>query len=246
MRIQVLGPTAVASEGNSIRLDGHKLRSLVAILAIRRGDVVGRDELIEELALTESTQNAVNALHAHITRLRRWLRAHELPADLVETSGTSGYRIDIERSQVDAWQFIDTVEQAADLTAKTPLVAATVLEDALALWRGEALRDVVDSDGVRRFSEQLYAVRCHAQEALLTAWMDLGRLDRIALHGRRFIKDNPLNERLWELMIEAAQRAGRTAEAVALYNDLKGLLSRELGVLPDPRIARSVQDLNCA
>nr|WP_246461108.1 BTAD domain-containing putative transcriptional regulator [Nocardia transvalensis] len=227
-------------------VEGHKLRSIVAILSARQGDTVGRDELIEELELPETTKNSTNALHAHITRLRRWLKTRQAPADLIETVGSAGYRINLDRGRIDAFRFIRAVDHAVTLAPRTPLVVSTILQDSMALWRGEALRDVVDSPTVHKLSEELSAARSLAQETLLTAWTDLGSYDRVIFNGRKFISENPLNERLWETLIDALRKTGRDAEAVASYHRLERILHEELGVRPSRRLVQTLGDSYCA
>src|SRR5579859_5220835 len=74
-----------------------KLRTILALLALRADGEVLRDELIEELGLMHTTCDAINTLHAHVARLRRWLRIQGGPSDLLETVG-SGYRLNLDRS----------------------------------------------------------------------------------------------------------------------------------------------------
>ncbi|GAB2660059.1 hypothetical protein GCM10027088_43020 [Nocardia goodfellowii] len=244
--IDVLGPVELVIDGTAYPMDGRKLRSIAAILVARQGNTVGRDELTDALGLFETTKNSTNALHAHIARLRRWFKSHGAPADVVKTVGVAGYRLDIPRERIDALRFMDTVEHAAGLAPKTPSVVASMVEDAFGLWRGEALRDVTDSALLQSFSDDLYASKAHAQELLLTTWMTLERYDRIILTARKFIAENPLNERLWEMLIMALRRTGRDAEAIASYHRLERLLRDELGILPNPSLIRSLGTEHCA
>ncbi|WP_369028636.1 BTAD domain-containing putative transcriptional regulator, partial [Nocardia farcinica] len=95
-------------------------------------------------------------------------------------------------------------------------------------------------------SEDLHAARSVAQELLLDAWIELERYDRVILDGRRFVSENPLHEPMWESLISGFRRAGRDADAVASYLQLKRILRDELGISPNERLARTVRDLDCA
>ena len=141
--IGILGTLRSKIEGNEVVLPGTKLRTIMAILAFRAGDTVASDVLVEELGLDRTSTNAANALQAHVSRLRRWLCTHNSAPNLLETTN-SGYRLNLDRSQVDAHLFVDQAEQAIALAPAAPSVVATMLEDALKLWRGDAMLDVID------------------------------------------------------------------------------------------------------
>src|SRR5215813_598411 len=95
--IGILGPLRLKIDGNEVMLPGTKLRSILAILALRTGTAVARDVFTEELGLAGTTTNAANALHAHVSRLRRWLCTHNATPDIIETTNC-GYRLNLGRS----------------------------------------------------------------------------------------------------------------------------------------------------
>lgn len=229
--IGVLGPLRPRFGNVEPTLNGAKLRSILAVLALRAGTEVRRDELIEELDLMQTTGDAVNALHAHVARLRRWLRRHGGRADLLRTVG-SGYRLDLGRGAVDAHRFVDLVERALDLAPATPSVVATILEDALALWRGDALLDAQDGPLVTAAADELHQWRAAARETLIDAWMSLEHNQKVVLNARRYIAEDPLNEPIRARHIVALRRMGRHAEAVEAYQRVERVLDEELGVGP--------------
>jgi len=92
IEISVLGPIHVKINGVSYTISGNKLRSLIVILAMAGGDLIHRDELIEELGLEQSMTKNVNAVHAHITRLRKWLQITCGAPELL-VSESNGYRL---------------------------------------------------------------------------------------------------------------------------------------------------------
>ncbi|MBF6082352.1 winged helix-turn-helix domain-containing protein [Nocardia cyriacigeorgica] len=246
IRVEFFGSLTLISDGIRISIDGQVLRSIVAIIAARQGNPIGRDELIEELGLAATSRNAANALHAHIARLRRSLRAQGVSANLIETRGAAGYRIAVGRDDIDTFRFLDGVHRASEIAPSAPLVVSEMLEDALRLWRRGPFLDVADSPFIRAMSEDLHAARSVAQELLLDAWIELERYDRVILDGRRFVSENPLHEPMWESLISGFRRAGRDADAVASYLQLKRILRDELGISPNERLARTVRDLDCA
>ncbi|MBF6330738.1 AfsR/SARP family transcriptional regulator [Nocardia transvalensis] len=232
--ISVLGPVRIVLDGVEVPLSGRKLRSIVAILAIRPGEWLRRDELIEELRLTE-TADAVNALHAHIARLRKWLGANRLPADLLESSA-SNYRLNLERGCIDAFRFTEQVDHALALGTSARSVVAAMLEDALGMWRGDALADISDGPLVAARADQLHQLRAVAREALLDSWIAVERYQKVIVHSKTFIAADPFNERLWELLLIALKRSGRRAEAVEAFRNLRNILDAELGIQPSDRL----------
>ncbi|MFI9504575.1 BTAD domain-containing putative transcriptional regulator [Nocardia sp. NPDC052566] len=232
--IDILGPMRIAVDGKESCLTGQKLRCILAVLSLRAGQPVRRDELIEELRLTE-TSDASNSLHAHIARLRRWLRMQSVDSGILE-SVDSSYRLNIDRGAVDAYIFEDRVEQALALYPSAPSVVAVMLTEALAMWRGDALADVDDGPFVASKTEELRHLRATAREILLSAWLDTGQDRRVILNARRFLDADPLNEQLWESLIVALRRANRYAEASKAFREANLLYHAELGIAPGDRL----------
>lgn len=233
--IGILGPLRPRFENVEVTLSGAKRRSILALLALRANDEVRRDELIEELDLIRTTGDAINALHAHVVRLRRWLVRHGGKPDLLETVN-SAYRLNLDRSAVDAHRFVDLVERALNLAPGTPSVVATILEDALYLWRGDALLDALDGPLVAAAADELHRWRDAARETLLDAWISLDHNQKVILNARKFIAEDPLNESMRARHITALRRMDRYAEAVEAYRCAEQVLNAELGVGPGPEL----------
>ncbi|WP_316525483.1 AfsR/SARP family transcriptional regulator [Kitasatospora brasiliensis] len=231
IRIGILGPLRVEFGSTEAALSGARLRSILSILAIRADGEVQRDELIEELNLSQTTDNATNALHAHVARIRRWLERHGGRPDLLETVN-SGYRLNVDQDAVDARQFVALVERAVNLAPATPSVVATILEDALPLWRGSALPDALDGPLGAAAADELHHWRAIARQTLIDAWLSLDHNRKVVLNARRFIAEDPLNEVVRARYITALRRMGRHAEAIEVYKDAERVLGEELGIGP--------------
>jgi DNA-binding SARP family transcriptional activator len=117
--------------------------------------------------------------------------------------------------------------------------AASHLNEALALWKGVPLAGITG-----RFAETR---RVLLEEMRLTAAEDWAG-DNLALGSRAEVipalasmaGDHPYRERLRELHMLALYRAGRQAEALAVFNEVRQLLATELGIDPGPQL----QDLH--
>lgn len=240
-RIGILGPMRSRFGDVEATLSGVKLRSILAVLAFRADDNVSRDELIEELDLTRTTGDAINALHAHVARLRRWLHSNGGPPDMLETVN-SGYRLNIDPAAVDAHRFTTLVERALNLAPEAPKVVAAILEDALSLWRGDALPDTLDGPLTANAADQLHQWRAAARETLIDAWTALGNNQKVVLNAHKFISENPLNESIHTRHILALRRMGRYAEAAEAYQRAEQVLQDELGVRPGHELRSSITD----
>lgn len=90
-KIDLLGPVQVRVADRICIPSGVRLQCALALLAIRPREVIQRDELIEELGLNETTKDTINALHAHVRRLRQWLDNEGATSNILQTAGRSGY-----------------------------------------------------------------------------------------------------------------------------------------------------------
>ena len=97
VRVEVLGPIRVRTpDGRDATPDSGLQRRLLALLVLRRGQVVDADVAVEALWPAALPKDPGGALQNHVSRLRRCL-----PDGAVESVGT-GYRLDPARVAVDA------------------------------------------------------------------------------------------------------------------------------------------------
>lgn len=238
--VNILGPVTPRFDGVDVAPNGIKLRTILGILALRAGSEVRREELIEELGLARTSRDAVNALHAHVVRLRHWLVDHGAGPDLVRTAN-SGYRLELDRTSVDAHRFVDLVGRGLDVAESgASSVVVAILEDALSLWRGDALCDVLDGQIVASAANNLAQWRSVAWETLLDAWIAMERYQRVIPAAQTLTAESPLNESIRVRHITALRRTGRFAEAVEVFRDATRVLDEELGVTPSPELRAAI------
>ncbi|MFB9447675.1 AfsR/SARP family transcriptional regulator [Dactylosporangium vinaceum] len=215
MRFSILGPLEVHDDaGNAVAVAGPKPRALLVRLLLSAGRVVPFERLGGETP---------NALQAQVSRLRR-----ALPGGLVEFAG-AGYRIAIDPDDVDVHRFERGAADGRRLLALGECrAAASVLRAALDLWRGPALADLPEAAAqvVRLEEARLAAVEDLVEaELALPAGTAIGPL-------RRLVAEHPFRERLRGQLMRALHAAGRTAEALGEFDDLRRLLAAELGTDP--------------
>ena len=100
MEVRLLGQLeAVADDGSLVVIRGVKLRTLVAILALHRGEPVGTDRLIGELWGDAPPGNPVNAVQASVSQLRRAFGAAKI------VTSDAGYALGIAPEDLDVVRF---------------------------------------------------------------------------------------------------------------------------------------------
>jgi predicted ATPase/DNA-binding SARP family transcriptional activator len=220
----ILGPVEVrAADGTPMAVGGPRPRALLALLLLETGHVVGTGRLIDGLYGEAPPRDAANALQAQISRLRRVL------GDGVIESHPAGYRLAVDPEQVDAHRFTRlAAEGRQELAAGRAEPAATLLAEALTLWRGPAEVPAARLDELR-----LSAVEDRVEAELARG----GDAAALVAELREFVEANPLRERFRGLLMRALQASGRQAEALTVFEDARRTLAGELGADPSAELA---------
>ncbi|MEU4547906.1 AfsR/SARP family transcriptional regulator [Nonomuraea dietziae] len=223
MRFGVLGPTEVSG----VPVRGAGLSGLLVLLALEAGRVVSVDRLVEALYGPSGT---VNALQSQVSRLRGLVG---VPLEL----GPAGYRLVVDPLEVDAHLFTHTVAVAR--RASSPGERARLLREALGLWRGPALADVLtlpfaEAEAATLEELRLSAVEDRVEADLLTGCAPLAEL--VSELGE-LVRRQPLRERLRGQLMLALARSGRRAEALEVFEEARRTLAEELGADPSPELA---------
>jgi DNA-binding SARP family transcriptional activator len=117
----------------------------------------------------------------------------------------------------------------------------------------KVLRSVADSPGADRLSTRppgyllrvtpaeldscrLEELRLAALEARAEALLECGKLGDAIVELETLTSAHPLRERLWWLRMLALYRAGRQADALRAYGDLRAILAGELAIEPSPAL----------
>lgn len=234
----ILGAMEVRlTDGTPVAIGGPRVRALLALLLLDPGQVVTPERLIDGLYGEEPPSGAANALQSQVSRLRRGLRTETAAGDLVEFH-PAGYRLVVDPDDVDAHRFERLAREGRRaLNAGDHTEAATLLREAVGLWRGPALADVSDTPFAEAQVARLEELRVATVEDRVAAELALGGHRDVVPELQKLVAAHPLRERPRGLLMRALYGSGRQAEALAEYEKARRLLVDELGADPSPELA---------
>ena len=235
-RIQLCGRFVVRVAGRRIEheLPGRQGRRLFAYLAVGRDRVVSRDELAEALWPAGPPAAPDLALSALLSKLRRLL-----PEGALE--GRGEIRLELGRhARVDVEAARDGIHRAEALVAARDwygTIGPTLVASNISQRRflpGE------DGDWVEEVRRELEEIRVRALECTARRSLGLGGSEVAVAEAtaRRLIDLAPYRESGYAALMEALERQGNVAEALRVYERLRGLLREELGAAPSPAVQR--------
>ena len=234
MEFRLLGPLEVCSDGEPIVLAGLKQRAILTILLLKTNQVVPRARLLAEV-WGERAPGSEHSLDVHISRLRKALTPGGEGSALVRRG--RGYLLCVQEGTLDLVRFEQRIAAGQQILAEgRPAAAAALLNNGLGLWRGEPLAEFADQAFAVAELGRLKELRLAALEARVEADLALGREAAIVGDLESLVNANPYRERFRAQLMLALYRAGRQAEALAVYADTRRLLIDELGIEPGEQL----------
>ncbi|GIJ68905.1 BTAD domain-containing putative transcriptional regulator [Virgisporangium ochraceum] len=233
----VLGPTQVrtdcTAEGDPVPLGGTGLRALLGMLVVDAGHVVGADRLIDGLYGENPPAGAANALQSQVSRLRRALGG----TGAIELH-PAGYRLTADPDDTDLHRFERLASAGRRALSRGDHVsAARDLAAALELWRGTPFADTGPAPFAAAQAARLEDMWLGAVEDRADAELALGHAAACAAELAPLVAGHPLRERLRGLLMRALAGSGRSAEALASYEEARELLADRLGTDPSPGLS---------
>jgi DNA-binding SARP family transcriptional activator/DNA-binding CsgD family transcriptional regulator len=236
LRFGMLGPLEATLDEQPLLLGGPRQRSVIAVLLLARGQVVTTDRLLDALWPVSAPRSAAGSLQAYVSHLRRLLepdRPARAPSELLVSRG-AGYALKVPEDAVDAWRFDDLVARAGSVA--DPAERATLLREALGLWRGPAMVEYAGQEWALADVHRLTELRDLAREQLLAARLDTGETAILVPEIEALRAEQPLREEPWRLLALAQYRSNRQGDALATLRRARALLAEELGIDPGPAL----------
>jgi DNA-binding SARP family transcriptional activator/pimeloyl-ACP methyl ester carboxylesterase len=237
MEFSILGPVDVTVRGRSLELSGARARAVLATLIVHANHVVAAEQLLDELWPLQPADRALASLQVRMSELRKVLRsAADSPGTDRLSTRPPGYLLRLTPAELDSCRFTELTARAADAMASgNPAIALQCLDEALRLWRGPALAGI-DAPSARTEAGRLEELRLAALEARAEALLECGKFGDAIVELETLAAAHPLRERLWSLRMLALYRAGRQADALRAYRDLRAILADELAIEPGPAL----------
>ena len=227
MEVRVLGPLELVIDNGPVPLPA-KQRRLLAALLIRVGETRSADVLIDSVWGEAPPASASGLLQVYVSQLRK-----ALPAPARIATFDSGYALSLGEASLDAAEFERLLREGKEaMSDGNPALAASVLERALGLWRGQAYGELAYEEFARAEAERLEELRLVCIEARLEAGLALGQQDDLLPELQSLALAHPLRERVQAQLMLALYRCGRQTEALDLFRELRGRLREELGLEP--------------
>jgi predicted ATPase/DNA-binding SARP family transcriptional activator len=235
----VLGRISVVAEGREHMLGSTREAALLADLIVHAGEVVPASRLIDDLWRGEPPRGAPGTLHTYVKNLRRMLepnRPRGAPSEVL-VSRRPGYVLDVSADALDAWRCERLIDEGrAALGSDDPMQAVDRFRGALVLWRGPAYGDLATESYLQSEAARLEELRLVAIEERLRADLALGHHAELCGELEAYVAAHPYRERLWAHWMLALYRAGRQADALRAYQQLRRVLGDELGIDPSDEL----------
>jgi DNA-binding SARP family transcriptional activator len=233
LRIQLCGRFTIERDGERIesKLPGRQGRTLLGYLIMNDDHPTGRDELADAIWGAEGA-GVGDALSPLVSKLRKALGPERIEGRseirFVEDDGTfvdakqaiEALHVAESSAESKDWARVWSTAHSAYHIAKRPFMLGME-----APWIDEWRRrfGAIKDRGLTLFAESGLGLGATA----------LGPAERAA---RSVIEASPFNETGYRILMEVLQVRGNRAEALLVYDRLKGLLRDELGVDPSPAL----------
>lgn len=231
VEFRILGPLEVVEDGRPVVVGAPKVRALLAVLLLHRGEVVSTDRLIDALWGERASDTAVKTVQVYVSNLRK-----ALGDGLLVTRG-GGYVLQTGAGQVDADRFEALAADGRQaLESGDRRGAGELLREALALWRGPPLAEFAYSQFAQTEIARLEDARVEALEDRIDADLAAGEQSGLVGELEALVAEHPLRELLHGQLMLALYRSGRQADALEHYRKAREAMVERLGLEPGPRL----------
>lgn len=228
LQLRAFGPLEVSRAGTPVPIGSRLRRVLLAMLLANRGEVVPVSRLAASMWPQLPPGSVARSLQIHVHRLRRALGEVGLL-----TYRPPGYALRLPPGQVDIYRFEELLLRGrAALAGDRLAVAAELLGQAAGLCRGPAFQGFEDVPELAAEAGRIAERRLDAIEARIAAELAIGAHAELVSELAALVAEHPLRERFRAQLMTALYRAGRTADALAVFREGRRLLVEELGIEP--------------
>jgi len=227
LEFRILGPLEVRRGSTTLQLGSAKQRALLGVLLLHPNEAVSTARLVDELWGEKPPATAEKLVQGYVHALRKQL------GDGVLETRAPGYRITVDADSLDLAAFEKLTSTAR--SARLP-ESVEARRQALALWRGTPLADVVLEGPERHTVTRVGELRLTTQIEQIDAELALGRHAQLIGELEALSVAHPYQEKLAGQLMLALYRSGRQADALELYRTIRARLDDELGLEPSQEL----------
>jgi DNA-binding SARP family transcriptional activator/tetratricopeptide (TPR) repeat protein len=241
MELRLLGSVDARSGQSAVQLGVRRQRLVLGILALEVNALVPMDRLIALLWPESHPASARAMVQSHASRLRTVLAKLDPTRKAVALSGGGpGYMLCCDPLIVDAHRFRTLVVRARDCHVDVERVG--LLNEALSLWRGPALAGVASEEVRVRLTRGLAEAQSVARVERVDTLLRMGKHSEVIGELTELVTEQPHQQRVVGQLMLALYRAGRTADALQVFQDARRGVADELGLDPGTEL----QELHAA
>lgn len=216
-------------------LPGRQLRAAFVFLVLGRGRPISHDELAEALWPEGPPATWQAALRGIVSKVRGFLEAGAIDGAAALVGEAGRYRLDLPSDAVvDVEQAEAAVDEAAGALDDGSIEQARTLASEARAVLTQPLLPGVDAPWLDRWRDELGVAHVRALGVLGTCRLRAGEHGDARTVFEEIVRYDPFDEVAWRGLMEVHAAAGRTAKALAVYEELRDLLADELGADPSP------------
>src|SRR5215472_10727130 len=229
VQVRLLGPVDVMVDGAPLAVPGLRRRAVLATLALRAGEVVGTDQLVDAVWGTSVPSTAANTLQSHVSYLRHVLRGKS-----AIVARPPGYVLELGESGTDVQVAEKLLRQGTH--ADDPVEGVKWLKEAAGLWRGRSMANLIGLAWLEPQADRLDLLQVTIKRALVEARLAAGEHAQLLPELEQLAAQHPLDEQVHTQLMLALYQCGRQADALAAFYRLRRELDELMGLEPSQRL----------
>lgn len=240
LNVLALGPARVEVGGEAVEASDWKYAKVAELFFYlishppRTREKIGLD-----LWPDASPSRLRNALHSAMYSLRKALGP---PNRIHYSSGRYTFDHTLPYS-FDVADFEEKTRRAHQCAGEDPETAATLLEEAAELYRGDFLEDFTGGEWIFVRQQELRESYIEGQLLLGRQYIEQDKNTEAVRAYRRAITLEPYSGEAHAGIIRAYSRLGEQGRALQHYRDLQDTFQRDLGATPPPEVTAVVERL---
>lgn len=236
MELRVLGPVELILDGEPINLGVRRHRLVLAVLALEVNNPVTTERLMELVWPGGAPSTARGMIHSYVSSLRAVLaNTGARRAGMWIERDPQGYLLRCDPACIDVHTFRGLLADARRAACDEERLA--LLGRAVGLWHGPALAGLASEGAVGWLCASLEEARRTALEDLIEVRLRLGRHVGLVEEVLAAAGEHAHRPRLIGGLMRALNAAGRTGEALEIYQRFQRDLRDELGLDPPKEVA---------